>query len=67
METYKRGGKLIVPAFAVGRTQELVYRLHQLVDSARYSSRTCPCLSTARWRSTPRPFTACTPKRMTKK
>ena len=31
-ETYKRGGKLIVPAFAVGRTQELVYRLHQLVD-----------------------------------
>ncbi len=31
-ETYKRGGKLIVPAFAVGRTQELVYRLHQLVE-----------------------------------
>ena len=30
-ETYQRGGKLIVPAFAVGRTQELVYRLHQLV------------------------------------
>jgi metallo-beta-lactamase family protein len=32
-ETYKRGGKVIVPAFAVGRTQELVYRLHQLVES----------------------------------
>ena len=32
-ETCKRGGKLIVPAFAVGRTQELVYRLHQLVES----------------------------------
>jgi metallo-beta-lactamase family protein len=32
-ETYQRGGKLIVPAFAVGRTQELVYRLHQLVES----------------------------------
>lgn len=31
-ETYKRGGKVIVPAFAVGRTQELVYRLHQLVE-----------------------------------
>lgn len=30
-ETYQRGGKLIVPAFAIGRTQELVYRLHQLV------------------------------------
>lgn len=31
--TYKRGGKVIVPAFAVGRTQELVYRLHQLVET----------------------------------
>ncbi len=30
-ETARRGGKVIVPAFAVGRTQELVYRLHQLV------------------------------------
>lgn len=32
-ETHHRGGKIIVPAFAVGRTQELVYRLHQLVES----------------------------------
>lgn len=32
-ETFRRGGKLIVPAFAVGRTQELVYRLHQLVEA----------------------------------
>ncbi len=32
-ETFQRGGKLIVPAFAVGRTQELVYRLHQLVEA----------------------------------
>lgn len=31
-DTYRRGGKLIVPAFAVGRTQELVYRLHELVE-----------------------------------
>ena len=31
--TCKRDGKLIVPAFAVGRTQELVYRLHQLVEA----------------------------------
>lgn len=30
LETAHRGGKLIVPAFAVGRTQELVYSLHQL-------------------------------------
>lgn len=32
-DTYQRGGKVIVPAFAVGRTQELVYRLHQLVEA----------------------------------
>ncbi|MGH2538724.1 MAG: MBL fold metallo-hydrolase RNA specificity domain-containing protein [Candidatus Promineifilaceae bacterium] len=31
--TYRRGGTVIVPAFAVGRTQELVYTLHQLVES----------------------------------
>jgi metallo-beta-lactamase family protein len=37
-ETCKRGGKLIVPAFAVGRTQELVYRLHQLVEAGDISS-----------------------------
>ncbi len=30
-ETAKRGGKVLVPAFAVGRTQELVYDLHILV------------------------------------
>jgi metallo-beta-lactamase family protein len=31
IETHRRGGKIIVPAFAVGRTQQLVYTLHQLV------------------------------------
>jgi metallo-beta-lactamase family protein len=29
-EVYDRGGKLIIPSFAVGRTQELAYRLNQL-------------------------------------
>ncbi len=29
-ETYRRGGKVIIPSFAVGRTQELVYRIHKL-------------------------------------
>ncbi len=29
-ETYRRGGKIIIPAFAVGRTQQLVYSLHRL-------------------------------------
>ena len=30
--TIARGGKIIVPAFSVGRTQELVYALHNLFD-----------------------------------
>jgi len=30
--TLRRGGKVIIPAFAVGRTQELVYDLHQMMD-----------------------------------
>lgn len=29
----RRDGKVIVPAFAIGRTQELVYRLHLLVEA----------------------------------
>jgi len=29
-QTIQRGGKIIVPAFSVGRTQELVYTLHKL-------------------------------------
>ncbi len=30
-DTYKRGGSVIIPAFAVGRTQQVVYQLHQLM------------------------------------
>lgn len=30
-ETYKRGGAIIIPSFAVGRTQQLVYTLHRLM------------------------------------
>jgi metallo-beta-lactamase family protein len=30
--TFERGGKVIVPAFAVGRTQEIVYFLNQLIS-----------------------------------
>jgi metallo-beta-lactamase family protein len=32
-DTYRKGGKIIVPAFSVGRTQELVYAIHQLVNA----------------------------------
>jgi metallo-beta-lactamase family protein len=32
MRTVARGGRVIIPAFAVGRTQEIVYLLHQMCD-----------------------------------
>jgi len=35
VETAKRGGRLLVPAFALGRTQELVYDLHELWRDGR--------------------------------
>ncbi|MBX3063841.1 MAG: MBL fold metallo-hydrolase [Anaerolineae bacterium] len=35
IDTYKRGGKVIIPAFAVGRTQEIVYALHKLSISRK--------------------------------
>ncbi|MGD8458420.1 MAG: MBL fold metallo-hydrolase, partial [Anaerolineales bacterium] len=31
--TIDRGGKVIIPAFAVGRTQELVYAIHCMMDA----------------------------------
>ena len=34
-ETAKRGGRVLVPAFAVGRTQELVYDLHALARAGK--------------------------------
>lgn len=34
-ETAARGGKIIIPAFAVGRTQSLVYFLRELEDEGR--------------------------------
>jgi metallo-beta-lactamase family protein len=36
--TCRRDGKVIVPAFAIGRTQELVYRLHLLVEAGEIPS-----------------------------
>jgi len=32
-QTITRGGKVIIPSFAVGRTQEIVYCLHRMIDS----------------------------------
>jgi metallo-beta-lactamase family protein len=36
--TSRRGGRIIVPAFAVGRTQQLVILLHQLANEGRIPS-----------------------------
>jgi len=36
--TAARGGKVIVPCFAVGRTQQIVLMLHQLMDAQRIPS-----------------------------
>ena len=33
--TYDRGGVLLIPAFAVGRTQQIVYALHKLNDQKK--------------------------------
>jgi len=37
-DTIARGGRLIVPAFAVGRTQQLVLLLHRLINDRRIPS-----------------------------
>lgn len=34
-DALKRGGKVIIPSFSVGRTQQIVYVLHQLTDAGR--------------------------------
>ncbi|VVB67785.1 Ribonuclease J [uncultured archaeon] len=37
-ETAHKGGLLIIPAFAVGRTQDVVYHLHELMESKQIPS-----------------------------
>jgi len=38
-ETFARGGKVIIPAFALGRTQEVLFHLSALVDQGRLDPR----------------------------
>jgi metallo-beta-lactamase family protein len=35
-KTYKRRGKLMIPSFAVERTQELLYYIHRLIDKGKF-------------------------------
>jgi metallo-beta-lactamase family protein len=37
-ETAQRGGSIIIPAFAIGRTQELLYLFRMLINSGRMQS-----------------------------
>jgi metallo-beta-lactamase family protein len=37
-ETAARGGRVLIPSFAVGRTQELIYDLHELVRDGKIPS-----------------------------
>lgn len=38
VRTFKRGGKIIIPSFAVGRTQEVVYFLNQMISEGAIRS-----------------------------
>lgn len=38
-ETFERGGSVIIPSFAYGRTQEIIYMLHELYDSGEVPKR----------------------------
>jgi metallo-beta-lactamase family protein len=38
VRTFERGGRVIIPAFAIGRTQEIVYDIHQMVERGEIPS-----------------------------
>ena len=38
-DTFERGGSVIIPSFAYGRTQELIYILHELYDNGEVPRR----------------------------
>lgn len=39
IETFKRGGSVLIPAFAFGRTQELIYYIHELYQNGEVPRR----------------------------
>ena len=48
-ETVQRGGSVVVPAFAVERTQKFVFMVKELMESGRF--RAYRCTATAPWPS----------------
>lgn len=65
-DTVKQGGRVIVPAFAIGRTQELVYRLNNLVEAGDLPP-IWQSTSIVPWPSTRPASSVPTPKRMMRK
>ena len=48
--TFDRGGNVVVPSFAVGRTQEMLYFLREIKEKAlSKDTATSRSTSTARW------------------
>ncbi|MEN8210557.1 MAG: MBL fold metallo-hydrolase [Thermodesulfobacteriota bacterium] len=39
IDTFERGGSVIIPSFAYGRTQELIYNIHELYDKGEVPKR----------------------------
>lgn len=64
-ETAADGGRILIPAFAVGRTQEIVYDLHEMARAGE--SPRSPSSSTARSPSMRRPCSRSTPRCSTRR
>ena len=56
-ETAERGGKLIIPSFALGRVEELLYWIGRLEEREAHPG-AAGVTSTARWRWRRSPATA---------
>ena len=59
--TIQRGGTVIVPAFAVGRAQILLFHVARLKKPPGGCRLPCRSISTAPWRSAPRTSSSATP------
>ena len=52
--TFDKGGNVVIPSFAVGRTQELLYFIRQIkAEAVSRATKTSRSLWTARWRANP--------------
>ncbi|MBR2578465.1 MAG: hypothetical protein IKE38_05980, partial [Erysipelotrichaceae bacterium] len=47
--TFKRGGNVIIPAFAVGRTQEVLYFIREIIENRMVDYEDLMSTWTVRW------------------